>query len=118
MSTILDSSTNQTLITLSVHDYDTELARDVASGIQANPKTLPSKYFYDARGGELFDEITELPEYYLTRAEMALIARHGGDIIARSGASEVLEVGSGSASKICPKLSSQYYVTLKQKRSV
>ena len=92
------------LITLSAHDYRTELACDVRAGLGSTPKTLPSKYFYDARGGELFEQITTLPEYYLTRAEMAALKRHGAEIIAMSNAREVFEVGSGSAEKICQML--------------
>ena len=52
--------------------YLEALRADVAAGLIARPKTLPPKYFYDARGSELFDEITRLPEYYLTRAETAI----------------------------------------------
>ncbi len=51
----------------------TELLRDVARGLSRPQKELPPKYFYDRRGSELFDEITRLPEYYLTRTERALL---------------------------------------------
>lgn len=88
------------LITLSLHDYRIELAQDVREGLTAPTKSLPSKYFYDARGGALFERITELPEYYLTRAEMAALRKHSAEIVALTSCSEVLELGSGSADKI------------------
>ncbi len=60
--------------------YLDALRADVRAGLTATPKTLPPKYFYDARGSELFDEITRLPEYYLTRAETSILQRaRGGD---------------------------------------
>src|SRR5262249_60627001 len=54
---------------------DRALARDVRHGLTATPKTLPPKYFYDAAGSRLFERITELPEYYLTRAEAEIVER-------------------------------------------
>ena len=63
------------------------------------PKTLPPKYFYDARGSELFDEITRLPEYYLTRAETAILERHAADIAALSQCESLVELGSGTSAK-------------------
>ena len=62
--------------------YLDALRADVRAGLTATPKTLPPKYFYDARGSELFDEITRLPEYYLTRAETSILQRHSADIAA------------------------------------
>ena len=53
--------------------YRDALRADVLAGLTATPKTLPPKYFYDARGSELFEEITRLPEYYPTRAETAIL---------------------------------------------
>jgi len=73
------------------------LADDVLDGLTRPFKELPPKHFYDARGGELFDRITELPEYYPTRAERAILEARGGDIAA--GASELVELGSGTATK-------------------
>lgn len=55
--------------TLPVDATDAALRADVLSGLTRHPKTLPPKWFYDARGSELFEEITRLPEYYPTRAE-------------------------------------------------
>jgi L-histidine Nalpha-methyltransferase len=73
------------------------LADDVRAGLAREPRELPPKYFYDARGSELFDEITMLPEYYPTRCERAILNRHAPEIVA--GAEELVELGSGTASK-------------------
>ena len=54
--------------------YHDALRADVRAGLTATPKSLPPKYFYDERGSELFDKITRLPEYYLTRAETSILA--------------------------------------------
>jgi L-histidine Nalpha-methyltransferase len=75
------------------------MAADVRDGLARELKELPPKYFYDERGSALFDRITELPEYYLTRAERALLNRRSPEIVAASGAEELVELGSGSASK-------------------
>jgi L-histidine Nalpha-methyltransferase len=71
----------------------------VRAGLTAVPKTLPPKYFYDARGSELFDEITRLPEYYLTRAETSILQRHSADIAALSRCESLVELGSGTSAK-------------------
>jgi L-histidine Nalpha-methyltransferase len=75
------------------------LAADVRAGLMRTQKELPPKYFYDARGSELFDRITTLPEYYPTRAEREILNRRAPEIVARSGARELVELGSGTASK-------------------
>jgi len=75
------------------------LADDVLDGLTKPFKELPPKHFYDARGSELFDRICELPEYYPTRAERAILERHAADIVAASRAAELLELGSGYATK-------------------
>ncbi|MBV8151388.1 MAG: L-histidine N(alpha)-methyltransferase [Candidatus Eremiobacteraeota bacterium] len=75
-------------------------AEDVKAGLFSRPKRLPPKYFYDDVGSALFEAITHLPEYYLTRTESALLKQHAGDIVALlDGPLELLELGSGSASK-------------------
>src|ERR1700733_16005708 len=79
--------------------YLDALRADVRAGLTARPKTLPPKYFYDARGSELFDEITRLPEYYLTRAETAILERHAADIAPLSQCQSLVELGSGTSSK-------------------
>ncbi|MET0998905.1 MAG: L-histidine N(alpha)-methyltransferase [Marmoricola sp.] len=76
-----------------------QMAIDVRAGLTAVPKTLPPKYFYDARGSELFDEITRLEEYYPTRAERAILDRHVVDIAHASGAETLVELGSGTSEK-------------------
>ncbi len=75
-------------------------AEDVAAGFGARPKRLNSKYFYDAVGSALFDAITQLPEYYLTRAETAILREWGWEIVRALGNPvEFVELGSGSAAK-------------------
>ncbi len=76
-----------------------QLAEDVRRGLSARPRSLPPKWFYDTRGSELFDQICELPEYYLTRAERAILERDAAAIVQESGAHELLEIGSGFARK-------------------
>ncbi|MGW0630553.1 L-histidine N(alpha)-methyltransferase [Streptomyces sp. NPDC002758] len=75
------------------------LRADVHDGLTATPKTLPPKWFYDARGSELFEQITELPEYYPTRAEREILADRAGEIAAAAGARTLVELGSGSSEK-------------------
>ena len=75
------------------------LRRDVRDGLTASPKTLPPKWFYDATGSDLFDQITRLPEYYPTRAEAAILRAHAADIAASSGADTLVELGSGTSEK-------------------
>ena len=75
------------------------LAADVRHGMELPQKEIPPKYFYDARGSELFEQITTLPEYYPTRCERALLNRHAPDIAASANADELVELGSGTASK-------------------
>jgi L-histidine N-alpha-methyltransferase len=77
----------------------TELLRDVARGLAARQKELDPKYFYDDRGSELFELITELPEYYLTRAERTLLLAEIPEIVGRMRPRSLVELGAGSASK-------------------
>ena len=79
--------------------YLQALRADVRAGLTASPKTLPPKYFYDARGSELFDEITRLPEYYPTRAETAILERHAAEIAELSECETLVELGSGTSAK-------------------
>src|SRR5215208_5209259 len=80
-----------------------DFAADVRRGLTAARKYILPKYFYDELGSRLFDAICLLPEYYLTRAESEIFARHAAEIVerARAGGSHVtlFELGSGSASK-------------------
>ena len=75
------------------------LREDVRAGLTATPKWLPPKWFYDARGSELFEEITRLPEYYPTRAEREILQARAGEIAAITGAHTLVELGSGSSEK-------------------
>lgn len=76
-----------------------ELAEDARRGLTARPKHLPPKHLYDARGSELFEAITQLPEYPLTRTENALLEANADAIIATARPAELLELGSGSSRK-------------------
>ncbi len=75
------------------------LRRDVFNGLQSTPKALPPKWFYDPLGSELFDRITRLPEYYLTRAEAEILRDRAGEIASASGADTLVELGSGTSEK-------------------
>jgi L-histidine N-alpha-methyltransferase len=75
------------------------MRRDVHEGLSRDQKELPPKYFYDQRGSELFERITELPEYYLTRAERAILAARAVEIVARTAPATLVELGAGSAAK-------------------
>ncbi|WP_414753663.1 L-histidine N(alpha)-methyltransferase [Anabaena sp. CCY 9910] len=72
---------------------------DVVRGLAQTPKTLPPCYFYDDRGSELFERICELPEYYVTRTETAILQRFAGEIARITGACELVELGSGNSTK-------------------
>lgn len=83
-----------------LHPGPDDIVGDVLRGLSSTPKRLPSKYFYDRRGSELFEAITRQPEYYLTRVELEMLARHGRDIAAAVGPrAHVVEYGSGSGRK-------------------
>jgi L-histidine N-alpha-methyltransferase len=75
------------------------LRADVTRGLTADPKVLPPKWFYDARGSELFEEITRLPEYYPTRRERSILTASADEIAVLSGADTLVELGSGSSEK-------------------
>jgi L-histidine N-alpha-methyltransferase len=75
------------------------MADEVRTGLSSDPPWLPSKYFYDAKGAALFDEITELPEYDLLRNEDAILAAHAGAIARETKPRAILELGSGSGRK-------------------
>ncbi len=80
-------------------DHRSQLLTDVFHGFTAYRKYLPSKYFYDGKGSDLFEAITELPEYYLTRAETEILAEHADDILNTVRPDELVELGSGSSRK-------------------
>jgi len=73
----------------------------VWEGLAATPKAIPPKYFYDARGSELFEAICRLPEYYPTRTERAILERYGSDLADALGTGSLLiEPGAGSCEKV------------------
>ncbi|MGH3933250.1 MAG: L-histidine N(alpha)-methyltransferase [Pseudonocardiaceae bacterium] len=86
-------------IHLSDSDATEALYHDVRVGLSAVPKSLPPKWFYDARGSELFEQITTLPEYYPTRTERTLLRRSADEIAGQAGADTLVELGSGSSEK-------------------
>jgi probable methyltransferase len=75
------------------------LRTDVRRGLTGTPKTLPPKWFYDQLGGQLFEQITQLPEYYPTRAEREILATHADTVAERTRAAVLVELGAGSAEK-------------------
>lgn len=76
-----------------------DLLDDVRNGLLTPPRSLPPKYFYDAHGSDLFERITQTKEYYPTRTEDELLARHAVEIIKSSNPDQILELGSGSSRK-------------------
>jgi L-histidine Nalpha-methyltransferase len=76
-----------------------QMVRDVREGLTKVPKQLSPKYFYDERGSELFEEITQLPEYYLTRAERSLLEQRISEIVEAVRPCSLVELGAGSATK-------------------
>src|SRR5581483_10187425 len=77
-----------------------EFARAVLAGLASRPREIPCRFFYDAVGSELFEEIVKLDEYYPTRVEAALLEAHRGEIAELAGPDRVLsEFGSGSSRK-------------------
>ncbi len=73
--------------------------QDLNEGLRASPPFIPSKYFYDDLGSALFDAICDLPEYYLTRSEQALLDEVAGEVAGITQARELVELGSGTARK-------------------
>jgi L-histidine Nalpha-methyltransferase len=95
---MIDYHSRLTLERLELADR-AESGLDVLAGLNAYPKTLPSKYFYDDRGSELFEQICEQPEYYPTRTEAKILAESADEIAQFTGACEIVELGSGSSIK-------------------
>ncbi|MFE6488058.1 L-histidine N(alpha)-methyltransferase [Streptomyces sp. NPDC057757] len=85
--------------TLAEDATEAALRADVLHGLTHTPKTLPPKWFYDAHGSELFEKITELPEYYPTRAEREILITRAAEIAGATGARTLVELGSGSSEK-------------------
>ena len=92
----------QSNITIDVHlaNQDPDAVKDeLRSGLLSKPRRLPTKYFYDDHGSALFEQICESPEYYQTRTEHELLKTVADDVIARTRAEELVELGSGAATK-------------------
>ena len=78
-----------------------DFSRELIAGLRARPRRVSPKWFYDERGSRLFEEICELPEYYPTRTELALLERHAPEVAGLIGANaEVVEFGAGASRKI------------------
>jgi len=102
MEPLIGSEAAGDLIRIDSHLQDGQersLADDVLDGLTRPFKELPPKHFYDARGALLFDQICELPEYYPTRAERTILEERAGEIADMTGATELVELGSGTAAK-------------------
>jgi L-histidine N-alpha-methyltransferase len=80
-------------------EFARQLITDARAGLTQRPKCLPPKYFYDERGSVLFEEITHLSEYYLTRAETAILERVADEIVALARPREIVEIGAGFSRK-------------------
>ncbi len=79
--------------------FRAELRADVMRGLTASPKQLPPRWLYDPLGSELFEQITQLPEYYPTRTERAILTQHTPAVADLTGARTLIELGSGSSEK-------------------
>lgn len=95
------TSANTATVDVHLEDEDLRnaLERDVRRGLTTTPKSIPPTWFYDELGSKVFDEITRLPEYYPTRAERALLARHAPEIASGTAADTLVEIGAGSCDK-------------------
>jgi L-histidine Nalpha-methyltransferase len=93
------AQTLQIDVHLGPEDLAEALRREALAGLTAEPKELPSKWFYDEQGCALYDAITRLHEYYPTRREREILDAHAGEIAARSGADTLVELGSGTSEK-------------------
>lgn len=88
------------IIDVHVHTQDPEVIKEeIRAGLLSTPKKLPTKYFYDDWGSTLFEQICELPEYYQTRTEHELLKNVADDVVTKTGAEELVELGSGAATK-------------------
>jgi L-histidine N-alpha-methyltransferase len=93
------NTTAEIAVLSSAEERNAALREEARGGLTSTPKELQPKWFYDELGTELFDAITRLPEYYLTRAERSILERHAGEIAAMTEASTLIELGSGTADK-------------------
>ncbi len=104
------------MLTFIDHSRHHAAAAEIISGLNANPPVVSPRYLYDALGSHLFTALTELPEYYLTRAEHAIFRQHGADMAASTGLARTLvDLGAGDCAKaaqLIPHLQPQHYVAI------
>jgi L-histidine N-alpha-methyltransferase len=96
------ATSERSLVSISIHNGDGQAARDrqeLRAALLRTPREIPSRFFYDDRGSRLFERITELPEYYQTRTEHALLDEIADRVAALSRATQLVEIGSGAATK-------------------
>jgi L-histidine Nalpha-methyltransferase len=91
--------TAEIAVLFSAEERNAELREEARLGLTSTPKELQPKWFYDERGSQLFDAITRLPEYYLTRAERSILERYAGEIAAIAHATTLIELASGTSDK-------------------
>src|SRR3712207_4666971 len=85
---------------LDLEPATSDFLAEALAGLASTPPTLPCKFFYDERGSDLFLKICELPEYYITRTERALLAQHAGEVAESIGANaEIVGFGTGAGMK-------------------
>lgn len=82
------------------HTFEEDIRNDVYTGLTSEPKKLSSRYFYDTRGSQLFENICLLPEYYQTRTELSILRKAASEIIGSSGYEDLIELGSGENLKV------------------
>lgn len=87
------------LVNSTVSPAEIDSGTDIVQGLTQTPKSLSPRYFYDDRGSDLFEKICELPEYYPTRTEAAILRKYASEIAKITGESELVELGSGSSTK-------------------
>ena len=85
---------------LEIEAAKSDFLRETIAGLASNPRTLPCKFFYDERGAKLFQQICELPEYYITRTELQILRLHGAEMAkALGGQIELIGLGTGAGTK-------------------
>ncbi len=99
MHSVLDSERIE-ILNYMRDTFRSDLKRDALRGLTSERKSVPSKYFYDAYGSRLFEEICGLPEYYQTRTELSILGSSAADIVGDLGEADIIELGSGSNMKI------------------
>lgn len=94
---------NNRLLRNGMDDY----IADIVGSLESKQPSISSKYFYDSVGSDLFERITSLPEYYPTRTEISILKQYSSELLERSGANQIVELGSGDCSKISILFGSQ-----------